>query len=125
MNINITDQIVSDLLSGVMTVLVLILVGSALSVALRKMARNFPFTRMALVLALAPMCLVRFLDYGENSTLYLFAMIATLLGITIDGINHLLTPKEASRAVPAEAVEEAVKEETPSKPGVIVWEKAE
>ena len=50
-------------------------------------------------------------------------MISVLLGITIDGINYLLLPKEQPQPV-----EKAVKEnraEMGSNPDVIVWEKAE
>lgn len=129
MNVNLTDQTVSNLLSGLITVLVLIVIGKVLSSALRKMDKKFPFTRMALVLALTPLTLIRFFNYGDSSTLFLFAMICTLLGITIDGISHLLEPKEVPGAMPAEATKEEAKEEAkeqvPSRPGMIVWEKAQ
>ncbi len=125
MNINLTDQIVSQFLSGILVVIILLAIGGALATILRGMVKKFPFTRVALVLSLAPLSLVKFLDYGDGSTLYLFAMISTLLGITIDGINHLLMPKERLQAArdPAEQKEEAADHE--SNPDVIVWEKAE
>lgn len=129
MNVNLTDQTVSNFLSGLITVGVLILVGKVLSSALRKMDKKFPFTHMALVLALTPLSLIKFFNYGDSSTIFLFAMICTLLGITIDGISHLLEPKEAPRALPAEATKEEAREETKekveSRPGMIVWEKAQ
>ncbi len=123
MKINITDQIISEFTSGVVAVLAVIAVGAALSFILRGIARKFPFTRMALVLALAPLSLINFLDRGESTALLLYAMITTLLGITIDGINHLLLPKERPQTT-----HDAVKQEeeiAESNPSVIVWEKAE
>ena len=114
MNINIPDQIIREFLGGVSAVLAVIAVGTFLWFILRGIARRFTFTRMALILALSPLSLVNFLDQGAESILYLFAMIAILLGITIDGINYLLMPKELPKAEPEEA-----------KPDVIVWEKAE
>jgi len=126
MSINITDRVVSEFLSGIVAVLALIAVGSVLSYILRGMAKKFPFTRMALILALSPLTLVKFLGQSTVSTLYLFAMIAALLGITIDGINHLLLPKELPEAEPEEATK-AEENETATEPGpgVIIWEKAE
>lgn len=123
MNINITDQIISEFMSGMVGVLAVIAVGAILSFVLRGIARKFPFTRMALVLALAPLSLINFLDRGESTALLLYAMITTLLGITIDGINHLLLPKERPHTTHDSVKQE--EETAESNPSVIVWEKAE
>ena len=123
MNFNITDEMVSQFLSGIVPIIFLIAMGSVLSVLLKGINKNFEFTRMALILALPPLSLVNFLDSDTTSSLYLFVMILPLLGITIDGINHLLMPKEPSN----EELKE-VKEEEPAKgqeANVIIWEKAE
>lgn len=123
MNINITDHIVSQFLSGILTIVVLVGVGGILSIFFSAMSKKFSFTRLSLILALTPISLVQFLDRSSTATLFMFSMIAVLLGITIDGINYLLLPKEQLRAArkpekAAPAVEEA-------NPDVIVWEKAE
>lgn len=124
MNISITDQMVSQFLSGFIAVAVLIAIGGFLSMVLSGMSKTFPFTRLALVLALAPLSLVNFLAYGGSSMLYIYAMGVVMLGITIDGINHLLMPKEKPQAAPQAVKAEEIREEAP-RPGVIVWEKAE
>ena len=123
MNVNITDHMVSQFLSGLVPIMVLIVVGAVLSILLKVMNKKFAFTRLALILALSPMSLIKFFDQGTSSALYLFAMIVTLLGITIDGINYLLMPKEQSKE---ELKEVAVEEPTKGQEAdVIVWEKAE
>lgn len=123
MQINVTDQMISQFLSGVFIIFALIFVGSVLSILFKAMSRKFAFTRLALVLALTPLCMVGFLDRSSTATLYLFSMISILLGITIDGINHLLMPKEQpQRAAEPEVAQSSVTEESPD---VIVWEKAE
>jgi hypothetical protein len=114
---------VSDFFSGLLGVLALVAVGSALALVLGGMTRRFPFSRLSLILALSPLSFSRFLGYGGNTTLHLYAMIVILLGITIDGISYLLEPRERSVAQQAKS-EKAEKVEEPS-PGVIVWEKAE
>jgi hypothetical protein len=122
MNISITDQMLSQFFSGLLTIIVLIAVGGMLSILLTGIKEKFAFTRLALVLALTPLSLINFMDQAISSTLYLFSMIAVLLGITVDGINFLLMPKERPKV---EAVPEKVKtEEAEPDPGVIVWEKA-
>lgn len=123
MYFSISDQMVSEFFSGLLGVLALVAVGSALALALGGMTKRFPFSRLSLILALSPLSFSRFLGYGGNTTLHLYAMIVILLGITIDGISYLLEPRERSSAQQAKA-EEAEKVEEPS-PGVIVWEKAE
>lgn len=129
MHIRITDELISQFLSGALVVLVLVAMGGILLAVLSGLKKTFPFTRMGITLALTPLSLIHFLRYGEDSFLYLYAMVAALLGITIDGINHLLTPgervpaeKAAAESAPARKAEPAA--ETP-RPGVIVWEKAE
>lgn len=124
MKINITDQIISEFLSGVIAVLAVIAVGALISFILRGISKLFPFTRVALVIALAPLSLINFLDQRAGTALIIYAMIAALVGIIIDGINHLLLPKEKPQAKP-EPVEKQEEETVESRPGVIVWEKAE
>ena len=123
MNISITDEIISQFLSGVLTICAMIMVGGTLALLLRGMNRNFNFTRLSLVLGLAPLSLVSFMDPKTSSTLFLFSMIVVLLGITVDGINFLLLPKERVKSV--EKVKEPVQVEAEPDPGVIIWEKAE
>ena len=119
----ISDNVFSEFLSGIVAVSSLIGLGAFLMLLLVKMENRFPFTRLALALALSPLCLVRFLDVDDPSIVNLYAMIVVLLGITIDGIRHLLASKTQPKPVVAEAKKEDVKSE--SKPGLIVWEKAE
>jgi hypothetical protein len=122
MYFSISDQMISQFLSGLLAVLALVAVGSALALALGGMAKRFPFSRLSLILALSPLSFARFLEFEGNSTLNLYAMIVILLGITIDGISYLLEP----RARPAaEEIQSQETEEEESSPGMIVWEKAE
>lgn len=122
MVINIPDQIIREFLSGVSAVLAVIAVGVFLWFILRGIARKFTFIHMTLVLALAPLSLINFLGNSESSILLIYAMAITLLGIAIDGINHLLTPNEQSQPTqnPVKQAEESVE----SNPGVIVCGKA-
>ena len=122
MNISITDQMLSQFLSGVLTVVVLIMVGGMLSILLKAMNQKFMFTRLALILGLTPLTLINFIDRSSISTLYLFSMLIVLFGITVDGINFLLLPKERLKAEPKVAEKET--QEAEPDPGVIVWEKA-
>ena len=62
MNISITDEIISQFLSGVLTICAMIMVGGTLALLLRGMNRNFNFTRLSLILGLAPLSLVSFMD---------------------------------------------------------------
>ncbi len=123
MIINIPDQIIREFLSGVTAVLAAIAMGAFLLFILRGIARKFPFIRMGLVLALAPLSLINFLGNSESTTLLIYAMLTVLLGISIDGINHLLMPKEQSQPTqdPVKQAEETVE----SNPDSMVWEKAE
>lgn len=126
MQFSISDSMVSEFISGLFAVFALIGVGAAIMLLLSGMAKRFPFSRLALALALTPFSLIRFLEREANSTLLFYAMIVVLLGITIDGINHVLTPKVAlplKETKDDKAVPEPVKEEP--NPGMIVWEKAE
>ena len=123
MNISLTDQMVSQFLSGVIAIFALIAVGATLSALFKAMDEKFTFTRLALIMALSPLSLVSFLDAGYVSSLYLFSMIVALLGITIDGINFLLLPKEVIKTESKVEKEEASKVEPDS--SLIVWEKAE
>ena len=101
----------------------LIAVGGMLSVLLKGIKEKFAFTRLSLIMALTPLSLISFMDQANCSTLYLFSMIVELLGITVDGINYLLLPKERQR--PAEKVEEQAPTAAEPDSGVIIWEKAE
>ena len=122
MYFSISDQMVSEFLSGLLAVLGLVAVGSALALALGGMSKRFPFSRLSLILALSPLSFQRFLQNDANATLHLYAMIVILLGITIDGISYLLEPR--ARPVIKEAQAEETDDEEESSPGVIVWEKA-
>ena len=123
MNIYIPDQIIKEVLSGVTAVLAVIAMGAFLLFILRGIARKFPFTRIGLVLALAPLSLINFLGNSESTVLLIYAMVTTLLGISIDGINHLLMPEGQSQPAqdPAKQKEETVE----PNPDTMVWEKAE
>ena len=123
MYFSISDQMVSQFLSGLLAVLALVAVGSALALALGGMAKRFPFCRLSLILALSPLSFTRFLEYGGITTLYLYAMIVILLGITIDGIGYLLEPRVRS-SVAEQAKEEVAEKAAEPSSGMIVWEKA-
>lgn len=129
MQIQLSSQVVSQFLSGLIGVLALVVVGGLLSMLLRGMAKRFPFSRLALVFALSPLSLVRFLDQGDDLTLYLYAMIVLLIGISVDGISYLLEPKITPMSTQEAELEETGIEEdeekTSDEPNVIVWEKAE
>jgi len=122
MYFSISDQMVSEFLSGLLAVLGLVAVGSALALALGGMSRRFPFSRLSLILALSPLSFSRFLEHGANTTLHLYAMIVILLGITIDGISYLLEPR--TRPVLKDSRSEEVEKSEEPSPGMIVWEKA-
>jgi hypothetical protein len=122
MYFSMSDQMVSEFLSGFLAVLALVAVGSALALALGGMAKRFPFSRLSLIFALSPLSFTRFLESDGNTTLYLYAMIVILLGITIDGISYLLEPR-VRPVVQETQSDEAEEAEEPS-PGMIVWEKA-
>ncbi|MDF7808938.1 hypothetical protein P4E94_15940 [Pontiellaceae bacterium B12219] len=125
MHFSITDSAVSEFLSGLIVVFTLLGVGALLLLLLGILIRKFPFTRLSLVLALTPLSLIHFMSRGAVSTVLLFSMISVLLGLTIDGINYVLLPKEVKKIpvpVPASSDEET---EEAAKPGMIVWEKAE
>lgn len=128
MQFSISDSMISEFVSGLFAVFALIGVGAALMLLLIGLAKRFPFTRLALVLALTPFSLHSFLENGSVSTLYAYAAIVVLLGITIDGISHLLTPREPAQEAEPEKIPAAVPEqraENISDPNMIVWEKAE
>ena len=124
MSFSLSDQVISEFLSGVITVSALIVLGCLLALVLKRLLVKYPFTRLALVLALTPMSLINFMDRAGSATLYLYSTIVILLGITIDGINVLLTPKQLEKSAPA-AEEPQEQESSNAQPGVIVWEKAE
>lgn len=124
MRINITDQIISEFFSGALIVLVLVAMGSLLLILLKGVSKTFPFTRMGATIALAPLSMINFLDEQAGTMLIYYAMTAALLGIAIDGINHLITPKERIKVEEEKPMKQET-EEIETRPGVIVWEKAE
>ena len=65
MNINIPDEIIREFLGGVSAVVAVIATGAILFFLSRRIARKLPFTRMGLVLALAPLSLINFLGNSE------------------------------------------------------------
>ena len=124
MFISISDEMVSEFLSGLVVVLALVAVGCTIALALSGMARRFPFSRLALVFALSPLAFVRFIEDQGYSTLHLYAMIVLLLGITIDGINFLLEPKARPERKETEAETRDTQQQDEPQSDVIVWEKA-
>jgi hypothetical protein len=125
MHFSITDSVVSEFLSGLIVVFSLLGVGALLLLILGILIRKFPFTRLSLVLALTPLSLIHFLNHGAVSTVLLFSMISVLLGLTIDGINYVLLPKHVEKKPESVPVRKETEAEESSKPGMIVWEKAE
>lgn len=137
MRFSISDSMVSEFMSGLFAVFALIAVGAALMLILTPLRNKFPFTRIALTLALTPFSLIRFMEHPATSTLFLYSTIAILLGITIDGINHILTapkreakPEEPVRAqvappAPISRPEPKEQEVPAPEPGMMVWERAE
>ncbi len=125
MQFSISDSMVSEFLSGIFAILALVAVGGILSLILRRMTSQYPFSRLAIVLALAPISLISFIDRNGSSTLYLYAMIVILLGITIDGIAYLLEPKHLTKEDVEAEMEGIETENVEEDPSVIVWEKAE
>lgn len=125
MQFSISDNTVALFISGLITILALIAVGGILSFILKGMTKRFPFSRLALILSLSPFCLIGFMDRGANSSLYLYAMIVILLGITIDGIAYLLEPKQIPEAETQAEANDTESTLAETKPGMIVWGKAE
>lgn len=125
MQFSISDSMISAFFSGVFAILALVAVGGILSIILKRMVPRYPFCRLALVLALSPLCLIEFLDRNGSSTLYVYAMIVILLGVTIDGIAYLLEPKEVDQEAATDDVVVSAEEFNEDDPNVIVWEKAE
>ena len=125
MRLNITDQLISEFFSGVAAVVAVIAVGAFIMFLLKGLGKKAPFTRIALSLALAPMSLINFLGRNESTALVYFAMAIALLGVIIDGLNHLLQPRERAETKARPVIREEEKPEAESNPGVFVWEKAE
>jgi hypothetical protein len=125
MRFNITDQIISDFASGLIPVVAVIAVGALISFLLQGIAGKLPFIRIALIVALAPLSLVNFLGTEERTALIYYAVVTSLFGIMIDGINHLLQPRERTVVKAEPRIVEEERPEIESRPGVIVWEKAE
>ena len=122
MEISINNEILSQLISGIISVLILVAAGVILTVASKMLInKRFPFTRLALILTLPPFCLINLLDRGSTSTLYLYAMVVIVLGMTIDGIAHLIRPQEPPKRKNRKKKEPADEPD----PDAIVWEKVE
>ncbi len=125
MYFSINDHMVSEFFSGLIPIFALVVIGYLFSILLGGMARRFPFSRLALIVVLPPLSLVRFLDPKSSFVLYLYAVVVMILGIVIDGIGYLQEPKEAQvKAVSKEEPEETDAAVEPD-PNVIIWEKAE
>lgn len=123
MIINIPDQNISAFIIGVIAVLAIVAVGALLWFILKAIAWKFPFTRLTLAIALAPMSMISLLDDRNTTALFIYAIVITLAGIIIDGITHVLRPQE-----PPQADRQSEKEDehsAESSPSGIVWEKAE
>jgi len=120
---SITDRTVNAFMQGAVVVLALVVVGCILALILGGMTHRFPFSRLALVLALTPLSFVQILDLRWSSNLQLFAMIVILIGITIDGISSLLKPRVRTvyRERTAEDQESGQEAESAE---VIEWKKA-
>ena len=148
MRFGINDSVISEFLSGLIIIFALIAVGGLIAFFLKKMAERYPFTQLALILALTPISLVHFLDQDTRHLLFTYALIIALMGVTIDGIRYLFdfmaqlritAELEAERKQLQKAAgesgdetgglqagEEVPKtEEEEKKPGVIVWERVE
>jgi len=110
-----------DIVNQVILVLALIVVGCVIALILGGMTRRFPFSRLALVLALAPISFSHFFEELRLPTLYLYAMIVVLIGITIDGLSYLLKPR--TRTIVRDG-NVAVTEQEESQADVIEWKKA-
>ncbi len=124
MNFSINDQIVSTFFSGLIPIITLIGVGYLFSILLGGMAKKFPFSRLALIVSLSPLSLVRFLDPSSSFALYLYAMTIVILGLIIDGIGYLQKP-QIQVSPHANVTKKEIEEVTESDPNVIIWEKAE
>ena len=122
MTISIPDQLIGEVLSGVVSILAVIAAGFLLFIILRKIAGKYPFTRLGSAIALAPLILFSALESSESTVLLFFAMTAVLLGVAIDGIAYLILPEKALQAArhPAEQAEGAAA----SNPALIAWENA-
>ena len=120
MYINLPDQMIIRFLGGIFIILILIVVGSSLFVGFKIMSKQFAFTRLTLALALAPLCLVSFLDPSSTTCLYLCSTALILLGIAIDGINYLQLSREQPKLT-----QDAEKKDAESDPDAVVWEKTE
>lgn len=123
MEISINNEILSQLINGIIAVIILVAAGVVLAMASKMMInKRFPFTRLALILTLPPFCLINLLDRGSVSTLYLYAIVVIVLGMAIDGIAHLIRPEDprqnkSQKKAPATGSE--------PEPDAIVWEKVE
>ncbi len=121
MHISIDEQIASQLISGTIAVAIMVGIGILLSILLKVVvSRRFAFTRLALILVLSPLCMINLLDRSSVSTLYLYGIVVIVLGMTIDGIAHLLHPEPEGKG--------GRKKKAPTiEPNAdpIVWEKVE
>ena len=123
MTIDIPDRIISEILTGVIAVLAVVGAGTLLLYILQGIAGKYPFTRLGLVIGLAPLSLYNVLDDRVKAALLIYAMIAALMGFLIDAANHMLSTGKNTETDPGEKKPEETT--AASDPGGIVWEKAE
>lgn len=122
MTIDIPNQIIGGYLGGVIAILAVVGLGALLFYILKIFAEAFPFTRLGIVLALSPLSLFFLTDDRVRAALFIYAMITTLIGIIIDGTNHML-PGRKPQAYPGQSKHDGETDE--SDPDGLVWEKAE
>jgi len=117
------NELINHFLTGTLGIFALVLIGGALANVFRVISRRFSFTRTALILALPPLCLSQCVDRSSLDTLYLFAIIITVLGFLIDGALHLAATWHGEEdGKPARSAKTADEEKDDKR---IVWEKAE
>ncbi len=92
MTFRLSDRVIADFLSGILALVAILAVGAVLAFALKFMSKRYHFTRLGLVLGLAPLSMVSFLEYRGRANFFLFSMFVILLGVTIDGLAYLFHP---------------------------------
>ena len=118
--ITITEEMITKFFSGLGIVLILLGVGSLIFAALKKMESHYRFSRFALALALAPMTMIKFLDFVLSRQLYVFAGITILAGLILDGVKAMAQLEIRKAVPPARSPAEAEEQKE-----VFAWEKAE
>ena len=121
--INISAQIVVGLLLRVFVILSVIGVGALSLYLLQGIVEKLPFTRLGASIALAPLIFLQLVDDKAIPILLLHAILATLIGLIIDGANYTLRSEHNADAHTMQAHDK--NETTDSSPDGLVWEKAE